>query len=440
LIILMLVTALNLADRQGLAALAPALKVDLKLSDTQLGLIQGLGFAIFYTLLGWPLARLAEHHSRARVIAGSIAVFSAFLLLASQARSFGSILLARVGVGAGDAGFGPPVASLVGDLFPSQQRASAMTVLWLGAPVGAAIGAIGGGWVAQTLGWRSWFAIIGVVSVCVALLAMFALREPRRGMFDAVEPTGKPPSIGTTLRFLLAKRSMVHVFIGAGLAATGMNGLGQFWGRYFVAVHHVSLSVAGQIIGLIAVVSMACGFALGGFGIGFLARRDPRCFVWGPGAALAVTTPLLLLGVTRPDVVGTTAILLLAHAAMFLYYTPTLTLAMNMVGANMRASSAFLLNVVLGLIGVGLGPTIIGALSDFLAGTAFKPGEYDTLCVGGVALADASAQLQRACDAASASGILQAVKLTAFLFIWASAHYLLASLRVREDLTKNYVS
>src|ERR1700728_75392 len=134
--ILMLVNLLNLADRQGLAAVAPAIKLDLRLTDTQLGLILGLGFAIFYTLLGLRIARLAEHYSRARIVAVAAAVFAAFLFLCSRSRGFTQILLSRVGVGAGDAGFGPPVASLLGDHYPERRRASALTVVWLRAPPG----------------------------------------------------------------------------------------------------------------------------------------------------------------------------------------------------------------------------------------------------------------------------------------------------------------
>src|SRR5471030_548147 len=189
--ILMLVNLLNLADRQGLAAVAPAIKLDLKLTDTELGLILGLGFAIFYTLLGLPIARLAEHCGRARIIAISSAVFGAFLLLCARSRGFTQMLLARVGVGAGDAGFGPPVASLLGDHYPERRRAAAMTIVWLGAPLGALSGSALGGWIAQNADWRLWFVGLSVPSLLVALLAFFTLREPRRGLHDPIAAAGR---------------------------------------------------------------------------------------------------------------------------------------------------------------------------------------------------------------------------------------------------------
>jgi predicted MFS family arabinose efflux permease len=438
LIVLMLVNMLNLADRQGLAAIAPALKLDLKLTDTELGLIQGLGFAIFYTLLGLPLARLAERHSRARIIAASVAVFSAFLLLCSQARSFGQILLFRIGVGAGDAGFGPPVASLIGDHYPARQRASAMTVIWLGAPIGAMAGAMLGGWVAQHADWRWWFIGLSIPSLLIAAVAFFTLREPRRGQFDEIAQAGPPPSMWEALKFLLRKRSMVHVLIGAGLAATGMNGIGQFWGRYFVSVFEMSMAEAGQLLGIISVVAMASGLALGGFGVERLAKRGRRWFVWGPAIALVLTTPLFLLGITRPTVSTAMGLLLAGHIALFVYYTPTLALAQNMVGASMRASSAFVLSLVLGLVGIGLGPTLVGILSDILAHHAFAAGDFNALCPGGAALAGSSAALAKACSAASAAGITQAIGAASLLFAWGGVHYALASRHLERDLDDHY--
>jgi MFS family permease len=438
LFILMLVNALNLADRQGLAAVVPAIKVELKLSDTQLGLILGLGFAIFYTLLGLPVARLAEYHGRARIIAVSTAVFSWFVFLCSSARGFTQLLLYRVGVGAGDAGFGPPVASLLGDHYPERRRASAMTIVWLGAPIGALSGSLIGGRLAQHGEWRLWFVYLSVPALLVALLCFFTLREPRRGLSDAIAPQGPPPSMWQVVRFLLAKRSMVHVLLGAALAATAMNGIGQFWGRYYTSVFHLSLSDSGRLIGSIAVVAMASGLALGGFGVSALSGRDRRWYVWGPALALALTTPLLLLGITRGSIGSAIWLILAGHITLFVYFTPTLALAQNMVNASMRASASFVVYVVFGLIGVGLGPTLIGSLSDALAHRAFGSGSFDLSCPGGVAPQGADAAMSTACGAASAAGILQAIGVFSMLFLWAAVHFLLAARRLEPDLDESY--
>jgi hypothetical protein len=279
---------------------------------------------------------------------------------------------------------------------------------------------------------------LSVPSLLVALLAFFTLREPQRGLQDAVAPVGSPPSMWQVVRFMTAKRSMVHVFIGAGLAAIAMNGIGQFWGRYYTAVFHMGLFESGRLIGIIAVVAMASGLTLGGFGVSYLSDRDRRWYVWAPAIALALTTPLLLLGITRPTIHQAIWLILAGHITLFVYFTPTLALAQNMVGANMRASASFVINIVFGLIGVGLGPTLIGKLSDLMAHHAFGAGSFDTLCPGGLAAPGADVALASACRAASGAGVMQALSAFSLLFIWAGLHFLLAARNLERDLDRNY--
>ena len=268
LFLLTAVSALNLADRQGLAALNPVLKRDLLLSDTQLGIIEGLGVAFFFSLLALPVARLADHGSRVKILAAAAGVFALFSLLCSRANGFLSFLLARIGVGSGTTGFTSPVASLLGDHYPAHRRTAAITIMWLTAgPVGAFVGAAGAGWIAQNWDWRYWFIGLSIPSAAVALLVLFTLREPQRGLFDVPGAgTRKPPPMMAVARFLLGKKSMMHVLIGVSLAAMGMNGIGQFLARYFVAGLGMGIAEGGRTLGLIGVVGMASGLALGGFG------------------------------------------------------------------------------------------------------------------------------------------------------------------------------
>lgn len=439
LFLLTAVSALNLADRQGLAAITPALKRDLMLSDTQLGFIQGIAFVSFYAILAFPLARLADRSNRVRIVASCAAVFSVFLLVCSQARSFAHILLARIGVGGGIAGFGPPVSSLLGDHYPPQRRAGAITIMWLGAPIGAMIGAAGAGWVAQNYDWRWWFVGISVPAAILALLVFLTIREPERGLFDAAgSGRRKQPSMGAVFRFLTGKRSVVHVLIGAALAATGMNGIGQFLARYFVSAFELDMAGAGQLLGLIAVVSMASGLAIGGFGVGRFGARDPRWYVWGPAIGLLLATPLFLLAVTRPSLSSAIVPLLLAHVSLFIYFTPSLALAQNMVDSSMRASAAFIFSLVLNVLGVALGPTIVGSLSDLLAANAFTLGDYGTMCPAGMAPAGSAASLVEACHAASTAGVTRALGAASLLFAWAAVHYWLAARHVTSDLDRHY--
>ena len=440
LVVLMLVNALNLADRQGLAISAPAIKHDLGLTDTQLGILQGLAFAIFFALLALPIARLAEHWSRTRIVAISVAILGGMLALCGTARSFAQFLLCRIGVGIGDAGFGPPVASLIGDHYPREKRASVNALVWLGAPLGAISGSVIGGWFAQTLGWRMWFFALAVPALLVALAAFFTLRDPPRGMSDAVAPVGPPPAMGTVVRFLWAKRSFRQILIGAGLASMPLNGLGQFFARYFVSNFHLGFAETGRILGLMAGTAMASGMLLGGFGVDRAGKFDQRWYVRAPAIALFIATPLFVLGVAQTSVMAAVPILLVGHIALFVFWTPTLALAQNMVSANMRASAAFIANLVIGLIGTGLGPTLVGILSDLYAHHAFALGDFARACPGGTAPAGASAALANACHVASATGVRDAIMTMSLLFAWAALHYLLAARHLERDLDTHYAA
>ncbi len=439
LFLLVLINALNLADRQGIAVSAQAIKLDLRFTDSQLGLIQGLGFAVFYTLMGLPLARLAEHASRTKIIAACVALFGAMAALCGTAKSFLVLLLFRIGVGIGDAGFGTPVASLIGDHYPMGKRASVMSIIWLGAPIGVVSGAAGAGWLAQHVSWRATFAAVGASALLVAVVALLTFREPQRGMSDP-DPLSKepPPSTWTVFRFLFSKRSMWHVLIGCALGATSMNAIGQFLSPFLVRNYHLGFAAAGRLIALIAGASMASGLLLGGFGVDWAGRSDKRWYVWGPALGLTLAAPLFLLGFIQSVIATAVVILIAAHVCMFLYYAPSLALAQNMVGANMRASSAFVVSLVLGLVGIGLGPTIVGFLSDRFAARSFAPGSFAISCPGGVAPAGSPNPLATACSAASAAGIRHALMVMSLLGLWAALHYLLAARDLRRDLETRY--
>jgi predicted MFS family arabinose efflux permease len=440
LFVLFLLSALNLADRQGMAAVAPAIKRDLALSDTELGLILGLGFAIFFSLLALPVARLAEYRSRTRIIAAAAGMFGVALALCSRAGNFWQFLLVRIDVGSGEAGLGPPVASLVGDHYPKDKRASATTLIWLGAPVGAVAGAVLGGWFAQYEGWRQWFVAMSVPALAVAALAFLTLRDPPRGMSDGVGPAGAPPPMLEVLKFLWSKKSVRQILMGAGLAAIGMNALGQFFARFFVANFNMGFAEAGRILGLMAGAAMASGMALGGFGTERAARSDRRWYVWGPAIGLVLAAPLFFTGLAQSTVSAAVAVLLLGHVALFVYWTPTLALAQNMVGANMRASSSFVVSLVIGLVGIGLGPTLMGILSDAFARAAFPAGQFATSCPGGAALPGAGSFFVEACAAASAAGVRHAIMMMSLIFLWAGLHYFLAARTLRHDLDTLYTS
>ncbi len=438
--VLLAMNALNLADRQCMAAVSQAIKVDIRITDGQMGIIQGFGFAIFYSLFGLAIARGAEHFSRTKILAASIGLFGVMVSLCSTASSFARLLLFRVGVGVGDAGFGPPVASLIGDHYTMDRRAPAMSIIWLGAPLGVVSGATLGGWMAEHYSWRTAFLVVGAAGLVVSVIALLTLREPRRGMSDPVAlAAGPPPSTMEVLRFLLSKPSMRHFLIGCGLAATSMNGIGQFFIPFMIRNYHIGLAEAGRLLALVGGVGMASGLALGGFGVGRAGRSDKRWYAWAPAVTLILSALLFVLGFNQPTAAGAVGLLVAAHIVLFVYYTPTLAIAQNMVGASMRASSGFLIAAVIGLVGIGLGPTLVGFLSDAYATHGFTLGTYSVLCPKGLPPPGAAADLAAACRDASASGIRYALMTTALVPLWGAIHYFLAARRVREDLDTIYV-
>jgi predicted MFS family arabinose efflux permease len=441
LFILLLTNALNLADRQGLGASAQAIKLDLGLSDLQMGLIQGLAFAIFYSVLALPIARLADHVSRTRIISAAVATFGVMVSLCSRANSFWQLLICRIGVGVGDAGFAPPVGSLVGDHYPMSRRASAMSVIWLGAPLGVIFGSRLGGWMAEHVSWRAAFVAVGAPGVIVAILTFLTLREPPRGLSDpagTVKSGSPPPSMMEVLRFLLSKPSVPHLLAGCALAAISMNGIGQFFGQFLARNFHLGLADTGTVLSIVAGSAMPCGMLLGGFGIDWAARRDKRWFAWGPALTLLLASPLFMLGFAQSTVVSAAFVLAIGHVFLFVYWTPTLALGANMVGASMRASSMFVFNFILGMVGIGLGPTLVGFISDRLARNALTIGDF-AACPHGRQIGSQLNAFAQSCANAQAIGLRHALMLISISCIWAAVHYWLAARTIREDLETLYV-
>ena len=441
LFILLLTNALNLADRQGLGASAQAIKLELGLTDLQMGLIQGLAFAIFYSVLALPIARLADHVSRTRIISAAVATFGIMVSLCSRANSFWQLLICRIGVGIGDAGFAPPVGSLVGDHYPMSRRASAMSVIWLGAPLGVIFGSRLGGWMAEHVSWRAAFIAVGTPGIVVAILTFLTLREPPRGLSDpsgTVKSDSPPPSMTEVLRFLLSKPSVPHLLAGCALAAISMNGIGQFFGQFLARNFHLGLSDTGTVLSIVAGSTMPCGMLLGGFGIDWAARRDKRWFAWGPALTLLVASPLFMLGFAQPTVVAAAIVLAIGHVFLFVYWTPTLALGANMVGASMRASSMFVFNFILGMVGIGLGPTLVGFISDRFARNALAIGDF-AACPHGHQVGVPLNAFAQSCADAQAIGLRHALMLISLSCIWAAVHYWLAARTIRQDLETLYV-
>jgi predicted MFS family arabinose efflux permease len=440
--LLFLVYTSNFIDRTILSVLQQPIKEDLKLTDSQLGLLGGFAFAILYSTLGIPIARLAETRSRKTIITAAVVVWSGMTALCGVAQSYGSLFAFRIGVGVGEAGASPPAHSLIADYFPPARRATALSIYSLGVPIGVLIGAVLGGVIAQRYGWRPAFAIVGLPGLLLALLTQFTLREPARGLSEGGEASdAATPSLMDVIRRLASRRSFLHVAAGVTMASFGGYGIGAFTAPYFIRTFGLSLTQAGLVLGLISGVAAAVGTLGGGVITDRAARADKRWYMWTPAIGLALATPLYVIGYTIQSWPLAVAILTVPPMLHYTYLGPSFGVMHNMVTPRMRATATALMFLVLNLIGLGLGPTLTGMASDYYASHHFATllaatGHFTTACPGGRAPATAALALKSACHDASAFGARWAIVTCAGAYLWAAIHYALAAKNLRRDLNK----
>jgi predicted MFS family arabinose efflux permease len=435
LVLLLLIYASNFIDRVILAALGPSIRADLGISGTQLGLLGGIAFALFYTVLGIPIARLAERRSRVKIIAGATALWSAMTALCGLAGSFGQLLLFRVGVGIGEAGLTPPAYSLISDYFPARRRASALSIFLLGIPLGSFVGATVGGWVAREHGWRAAFAVVGLPGLLLAVLAWATLREPPRGASDPKHLRDETtPTLRQVLATLVGKRSFKHIAIAASLTSFANFGNNLFLPSFFAEVHGLDVARSGLLFGLLTGLAGVTGTFIGGFGTDWAGRRDRRWTLWLPAIGLTAGAPFFMLGAWQAHWIPG-FLLMLVSSVFFYSWSPALNGALqNMVTARMRASAAAILSVIFNLVGTGFGPLFVGFLSDVYGQHAFKLGSYAGSCPGGQPIAGASQAIAEACAAAASSSVQLAIITTAGVYFWSAIHFYLAGRHLREDM------
>jgi predicted MFS family arabinose efflux permease len=432
--VLLAVSTLNFADRAVLAVLAEPIKQDLKLTDSEVGMLQGLGFAILYSLLGLPLGWLAERVSRKRLIAVCVAVWSLTSAACGLASSFAGMLLGRIGVGVGEAGFQPAAYSLLADHFKADRRGSVLGIITLGAPFGFLFGQSVGGLVAANWGWRAAFFAVSAPGLIVALVVWLSLREPPRGLADGGRTVDAPPPLKAVLQELWSKRAVRHLLVGFTLASFGMTAVAQFVLPFYLRGFGLPIAVAGAAFGTVAFTSNGLGMLVGGFGGDHLARRDPRWAMWAPAAVLVLAAPGYLAAFASAGPWQSMALIWVANLLLTCHLAPTLSTVQNLVGPRTRAFAAAVFGVAAGLIGGGLGPTLLGVASDLFASHHFHGADFIAACPGGRAAAGAAAGLDAACRQASTHGLRDALMSVQVVFVWAALHYLFAARTLRQDL------
>ena len=366
--LLLVVYVVNFLDRQVVAILLQSIKRDLDLSDTQLGAFSGVAFALLYSILGVPIARLADRGVRRSLIAIALFVWSGMTALQGLASSFFWLFAARVGVGIGEAGCSPPAHSMIADLFAPARRATALSIYALGIPVGSAIGLAGGGWLREAFDWRTALVIVGLPGLALALLVRLTLREPTRGWWEGGRAEAHaPPSLEEVVRVLWARRAFVHMALAGALHAFYGYGAGAFNPAFLERVHALGPLEIGLWLGVIAATTGVAGTFLGGWLTDRLSGRDLRWYAWIPGWGSLLAVPFVLLFYLWDE--GREALALAALPAILggLYLGPTFAMTQALVPPRMRAQAAAVLLLILNLIGMGLGPQFVGVLSDLLA-------------------------------------------------------------------------
>jgi len=362
LVMLLLVYTFNFVDRQILGILAPTIKADLALTNTQLGLLGGLAFALLYSTLAIPLAWLADRTSRTWVITLSLAVWSAFTALCGVAGNFAQLFAFRVGVGVGEAGGVAPSYAVIADTFPPHRRARALAVYSLGIPLGSAAGVMLGGYIATSIDWRTAFVVVGIAGLVLAPVFRLSVREPIR----SAEASDREP-VRRVFGILAHKPSFWLLALGA--SASSMLGYGlAFWlPSLMQRSFGLDLIETAQFYGGVLLLGGVAGVLLGGVLGDRLGARDRRMYARIPAIAFVIAVPLFAAGILSSSVIAAFVFFLVPQALAYVWLAPVITAIQHLVPRHMRATASATFLLVNNLVGLGGGSFALGALSDGLS-------------------------------------------------------------------------
>jgi len=405
--ILVIVYTFNFIDRNILSILLQSIKTDLNLSDTSLGLLSGFAFAAFYATLGIPIAKYADRGNRRNLISISLAIWSLMTALSGLAQNFLHLLLARIGVGIGEAGCSPPAHSMISDYFPANKRSTALGIYSLGIPFGIMFGLFAGGWIDEMFGWRAAFFIVGVPGILIAIIFRFTVKEPTRGQAEGKVASDIQPTIYETVSYLLRKKSFRHLAFAASLAAFvgygGINWLPSFFQRSY----GMASSDVGWYLGLILGLPGGLGIFLGGYLSDYFGSRDVRWSLWVAAIAMGITAPLYYLVYLSPTANTSLLWLIIPIALGNFYQAATFSQTQGVVELKMRSVAAAILLFIINIIGLGFGPSAVGILSDILQS------EYGK------------------------ESLRYSLLIFASLKIWCAFHYYMAGRYLKDDLVTN---
>jgi len=410
--VLLLAYTSSYVDRQIMGILIEPIKADLQLSDTQMGFMSGIAFAIFYATLGIPIAFLADRWSRRNIISFSILVWSGMTMLCGTAGSFVQLAIARVGVGIGEAGSSPPSHSLIADMYAPKHRAGAMAVYALGVYLGIMLGFLVGAYVAAEHGWRMAFYVVGAPGILIAMLVRFTLREPKRGESEGLPEKELPPfvlkeAIAQVLgafKHLATDKVSFHTVAGVTLVSFVGYG-GAVWGASFlIRSHGFTLIEVGEFLALVIGVGGVTGALVGGFLTDKIGQIDPRWKSWIVTVAKVAAAPLVLFTYLTSN----TELMMLVYIPVTIlgafYLGPSFAMIQSRAPIHMRSLVSAVMLFILNMIGLGLGPQMVGILSDYLA------------------------------PSYGADSLRYALMILSFFSLWGALHYYLAGRAIGAEL------
>lgn len=386
-VVLAIVYMFNFVDRQILSILLPAIRDEFQVADTVLGLLAGTAFALFYVILGVPIAQLADRVNRRNLIAAAVAIWSGMTAVSGLATNIWHLVLARIGVGIGEAGCSPPAHSMIADLYPPERRSSAMGFYTLGISAGIMLAYLAGGWVAQNIGWRAAFFIVGIPGLLLALVVRFTLTEPQRGASEQRTDSGKPPTLLLVARFLLARRSFLYMAVAAGLSSFVGYAVINFMPSFVDRSFGMEIAVLGFWLGLIYGIAGGFGFFMGGYFADHFGRENHRRALSFIGLAQAVSAVFFVAVFLAPTVTSCLMLLVIPSVTSNFYLAPVLSQTQSLVSLRMRAVASSLVLLIINVIGLAMGPPVTGFISDLLEpGVADESMRYSLLIVSTVLL------------------------------------------------------
>lgn len=423
--ILLLATiyAFNFIDRMLIAVVGEPIRAEFGLNDFQLGIMGGAAFALFYGGVGIPLSRLAERLNRVGIVAAATATWSVMTMLSGLAVGYWQLLLARMGVGIGEAGFTPPVISMIADRFEPDKRASVFSFIAVGVSIGGAVGALVGGWVAQSYGWRVAFLAMGAPGLLLALLLRLTVPEPeRKNAGDTAPP------FSHVLRTVARSRAFVSFTVGSGLVALVGFGLNIFLIPLLVRRFGFGLGEAALIFAISFSLATASGGVAGGMIADRFASRVHRRYGILPIIATGLALPLYFSAIHQDNWLHMTGLLFGATFCLYAFLPTIMTVTQRLVEPRMRATAAAIHAFGQTVFGLGFGSALLGWLSDRLATRAYGPA-YIADCVG-----QGPGAPSPACEAASGAGLQQALALLGVFLLAAIATYWIAARTITGEI------